>query len=186
MPPRSKLPPCKLGTEYVEWIHDHLISSLYPDVDPVSEDEYRNVQLLESALARPFHSAGTQDAYPSIIEKATALFHSLISNHPFANGNKRVAVVAVDAFLLGNGYTLALDNEQMYELAKKTASYRQRGVTHEHSFHEIKDTLEEFAVPLALFYREQKKHSGLSGFYKAMIRIRKSVRQHPHNKLIPL
>jgi death-on-curing family protein len=184
LPKKSK--PCKLGTGYVEWIHDHLISGLYPDVDPVSEKEYRSVELLQSALARPFASAGEQDAYPSLIEKAAALFHSLISNHPFTNGNKRVAVVAVDAFLLGNGYTLALDNEQMYELARTTASYRERGITHEQSFQEIRETLQRFSVPLALFYREQKKHSGLSGFYKTMITIRKSVRQHPCNRLIPV
>ena len=42
---------------------------------------------IESALGRPFHSADGQDVYPTIIEKAAALFHSLIANHPFHNGN---------------------------------------------------------------------------------------------------
>jgi prophage maintenance system killer protein len=39
---------------------------------------------IESALGRPFHSADGQDVYPTIIEKAAALFHSLIANHPFS------------------------------------------------------------------------------------------------------
>jgi death-on-curing family protein len=182
--PKRSNPPCKLGTAYVEWIHDHLIGTLWPEIDPVSKNEYRSVELLESALARPFHSAGGQDAYPSVIDQATALLHSLIANHPFQNGNKRTAVLAVDAFLLGNGYTLALDNDKMYELAQKTASYKQRGLTHEESFQEIKDTLTKFAVPLSIFYREQRKHTNLSKFYTAMIAIRRSVRSNPYNELI--
>jgi death on curing protein len=64
-----------------------------------------------------------QDFYPTVIDKAAALFHSLIANHPYQNGNKRTAVVAVDAFLIGNGHSLALDNKAMYELATQTASY---------------------------------------------------------------
>jgi death-on-curing protein len=140
---------------------------------------------LESALARPFHSAGGQDAYPTVIDKATALFHSMIANHPFHNGNKRTAVLAVDAFLLGNGYTLTLDNDKMYELANNTASYKQRGITHEKSFQEIKDALAKSAVPLSLFYREQKKDRKMSKYYKTMITIRRSVRRSPDNEVIP-
>jgi death-on-curing family protein len=157
-------------------VHDDLIGTIWPDIDPVSAKEYRNLDMLNSALARPFYSAGEQDAYPSIIEKATALFHSMISNHPFQNGNKRTAVIAVDAFLLGNGYTVALDNDKMYDIAKKTASYRERGLTHQQSFDEIRDVLLRFSVPLDKFYRAQKKDRTLSGYYKAQISIRRSVR----------
>ncbi len=185
MPKRSNLPACKLGSAYVEWIHDDLIGTLWPDIDPVSENEYRSIELLESALARPFHSAGGQDAYPSVIDKATAQFHSMIANHPFHNGNKRTAVLAVEAFLLGNGYGLAINNEDMYQLAQKTASYKQRGLTHEQSLGEIRDTLAKSAFPLSLFYREQKKDPKLSKLYKAMTSIRRSVRRNPENEIIP-
>lgn len=184
MPKRSSPPAVKLGAGYVEWIHDDLIGSLWPDVDPVSESEYRNIQLLESALARPFHSAGGQDAYPTLVDKATALFHSLIANHPFQNGNKRTAVLAVEAFLLGNGHGISLNNDEMYELAQKTASYRERGRTHEQSFNEIRETLERAMFPLSLFYREQKKDRRMSRLYKALIAVRKSVRRNQYNIII--
>ena len=69
----------------------------------------------------PFQSAGGQEIYPTVVAKAAALFHSLISNHAFHNGNKRTAVLAMDTFLIGNGYSLALDNDPMYELARDTA-----------------------------------------------------------------
>jgi death-on-curing protein len=173
-----------LGSRYVEWIHDVLIGSLWADVDPVSRNEYRDIDLLESALGRPFHSAGGQDAYPSVIDKASALFHSLISNHPFHNGNKRTAVIAVDAFLMGNGYSLALNNTKMYELAQKTASYRARGKSHEEAFREIKETLTKFTVPLTTLYREQRKNKNLAGLYKSVKAIRNSVRRNPANQHI--
>jgi death on curing protein len=90
---------------------------MWPDIVPVSAREYRSRELLESALGRPFHSIDGQDVYPTIVEKAAALSHSMIANHPSQNGNKRTAVVSVDAFLVANGYNLALGNSAMYELA---------------------------------------------------------------------
>ena len=184
LPKKNKLPACKLGSRYVEWIHDDLIGSLWPGIDPVARNEYRDIDLLESALGRPFHSAGGQDAYPTVIDKASALFHSMISNHPFHNGNKRTAVVAVDAFLMGNGYCLALNNTKMYELAQMTASYRALGKSHEEVFREVKEILTKFTVLLTTLYCEQRKNKKLSGLYKRVIAIRNSVRRNPDNQHI--
>ncbi len=170
----------------MEWIHDHLVGVLWPNIDPVSEKEYRDTRLLDSALSRPFHSAGGQDAYPTTIEKATALFHSLISNHPFQNGNKRTAVIAVDAFLMGNGFALALGNTAMYELAQRTASYTERGVSHQDAFSEIRQILNRFTIRLETLYREQVKDKSLSKIYALNIKLRRSVRRHPANTLISL
>jgi Fic family protein len=108
----------------------------------------------------------------------------MIANHPFQNGNKRTAVLTVEAFLLGNGYGLAINNDDMYELAQKTASYKQRGLAHEESLSEIRDTLNKSTFTLSLFYREQKKDPKMSKLYKSMIAIRKSVRRNPDNEII--
>ncbi|MBS4029538.1 MAG: type II toxin-antitoxin system death-on-curing family toxin [Ignavibacteriales bacterium] len=59
---------------------------------------------LESAIARPQQSAGGEDAYNDDYEKAAALTESLINNHPFQDGNKRVGITAGCVFLLANGY----------------------------------------------------------------------------------
>lgn len=64
----------------------------------------RDLGLLESALYRP----GT-GYYQDITEMATALFESLIMNHPFIDGNKRVAFFATDVFLRLNGYQLKVE-----------------------------------------------------------------------------
>jgi death-on-curing protein len=47
---------------------------------------------------------GGADVYPSLIEKAAALAYSLVMNHPFVDGNKRVGQMAMEATLLRNGF----------------------------------------------------------------------------------
>jgi len=61
---------------------------------------------LESALALPAATIGGVDLYPSLVEKAAALCFSLVSNHPFIDGNKRIGHGAMVAFLLLNGYRI--------------------------------------------------------------------------------
>jgi len=60
---------------------------------------------LESALTRPFTTFKGQGLFPDLWSKVAALIHSLVSFHPFADGNKRTALVAADvwsvAFLQG-------------------------------------------------------------------------------------
>ena len=69
----------------------------------------RDLGLLESALYRP-----RSGYYNDLAEMATALFESLIMNHPFVDGNKRVAFFATDVFLRLNGWKLAVEPEKAY------------------------------------------------------------------------
>lgn len=64
----------------------------------------RDVGLLESALFRP-----RTGYYQDIVEMATALFESLIMNHPFVDGKKRVAFFSTDVFLRLNGWKLKVE-----------------------------------------------------------------------------
>lgn len=64
----------------------------------------RDLGLLESALYRP-----RTGHYADLTEMAAALFESLIMNHPFIDGNKRVAFFATDVFLRLNGYKLKVE-----------------------------------------------------------------------------
>ena len=63
----------------------------------------RDLGSLESALSQPHTSFGGQDLYPDLIAKAAALCFSLVMNHPFLDGNKRVGHAAMEIFLLLNG-----------------------------------------------------------------------------------
>jgi death-on-curing protein len=76
------------------------------------QSRLRDVDLLESAVLRPQSSAFGADAYPTVIDKAAALFHSLLRNHAFVDGNKRTSVVALLMFLRLNGYDVCWDAEQ--------------------------------------------------------------------------
>ena len=69
-------------------------------------DGLRDLALLESALAQPRMTFGGQDLYPTIPEKAASLGFSLVANHPFVDGNKRIGHAAVEAFLMRNGWEL--------------------------------------------------------------------------------
>ncbi|MCX6411364.1 MAG: type II toxin-antitoxin system death-on-curing family toxin [Actinobacteria bacterium] len=64
---------------------------------------------LESALVRP-----QMGYYDDLIAEDAALFESLAINHPFIDGNKRVAFGAVDVFLRTNGYRLTVTSDQAY------------------------------------------------------------------------
>ncbi len=62
--------------------------------------------LIESALSRPMTSAFGADAYPTLFAKAAALFHGVVHNHPFLDGNKRTAFGALHLMLLINSHDL--------------------------------------------------------------------------------
>ncbi len=72
--------------------------------------------LLESAVLRPQTTIGGVDAYASIHEKAAALMHSLIRNHPVGDGNKRTAVVAAFTFYLLNGWEIRTQDSDVVAL----------------------------------------------------------------------
>jgi death-on-curing protein len=74
----------------------------------------RDPGALESALHRP-----QTGYYDSIIHEAAALLESLVQNHPFVDGNKRLAFAVVDVFLRINGYSITADSIPIYEFMMK-------------------------------------------------------------------
>ena len=66
----------------------------------------RDLGALQSAVAQPRAAFSGQELYPSISEKAATLGFSLIMNHPFIDGNKRVGHAAMEVFLYLNGYEI--------------------------------------------------------------------------------
>ena len=73
-------------------------------------DGVRDTGLLESALYRP-----QSGYYRDLVEMAAAMFESLINNHPFIDGNKRVAFFSTDVFLRLNGYKMMVDPKSAYD-----------------------------------------------------------------------
>lgn len=74
----------------------------------------RDEGLLESALAQPQASFGGEYVHNSIFEIAAAYGFHICKNHPFFDGNKRTALVAIYTFLYASGYRLQADKKSLY------------------------------------------------------------------------
>ncbi len=79
----------------------------------------RDLAQLESALARPFQTFDPKDLYLSPIEKAAALIESILINHPFIDGNKRVGYVLMRLFIIGNGSDIIASQDEKYDFVIK-------------------------------------------------------------------
>lgn len=84
--------------------------------------QVRDVGLLESAAHRPRTTVFGSDAYPRLHQKAAALLHSVVANHALVDGNKRLGLASVIAFLGLNGWRLTLTNDEAYDLVIAVAA----------------------------------------------------------------
>lgn len=84
----------------------------------------RDRGMLESAVARPQTSVCGEDAYPTFYEKAATLLHSLIMNHPFVDGNRRTATLALVVFAKLNGYEVCWDEREALRFIVDIATAR--------------------------------------------------------------
>ncbi len=74
----------------------------------------RDKTLLESSLARPFQHFNKQELYPTPEEKAAAIIESIITNHPFIDGNKRFGYVAMRLVLMNFGRDIYANEDEKY------------------------------------------------------------------------
>jgi death on curing protein len=102
--------------EYLD-LEDALLLIRRLGVGPV-----RDLGLLDSAMARPRSSAFGMDAYPTIAIKAAALLHSLASNHPLVDGNKRLAWLATVVFLDLNRLEPKVSDDEAFDVVWQVAS----------------------------------------------------------------
>jgi death on curing protein len=81
----------------------------------------RDFPLLESALSRPFQTFDQKDLYSTPIEKAAALIESILINHPFIDGNKRIGYVLMRLLLLEYGFDISASHDEKYDFVIKIA-----------------------------------------------------------------
>ena len=79
-------------------------------------DGVRDNGLLESALETPFQTFDGEDIYPSLLQKAARLGFSLVANHPFIDGNKRIGIHAMLVFLAINGIEINCTQEELIDV----------------------------------------------------------------------
>ena len=85
--------------------------------EPIPEFNTRYPNILESCVNVPFQRYGGKDLYKNIEVKSAILFYLFIKNHPFQNGNKRIAITTLLLFLFINKKWLKADKAILYNTA---------------------------------------------------------------------
>lgn len=107
----------ELSIKEVEYIAFRLAKELMTFNEPIPNFSSRFVNKLESCLAVPFQRFGRKLLYRGLEEKAAILFYLMVKNHPFQNGNKRIAITTLFVFLCKNRRWLKVDNNELYHFA---------------------------------------------------------------------
>ena len=101
--------------------------------EPIPDFSTQFPNVLESCVVTPFQRFSGKALYPSLVAKAGILFYLMIKNHPFQNGNKRIAITTLLAFLHGNGKWLEADTQELYNftvwVAMSPAEFKEQVVS---------------------------------------------------------
>jgi len=106
-----------LSIAEVEYIAFRLARALMTYNEPIPDFSTRFLNILESCLAVPFQTFERKPTYRGITEKAAILFYLMVKNHPFQNGNKRIAMTTLFVFLYKNQKWLKVDEKELYNFA---------------------------------------------------------------------
>lgn len=106
-----------ITVQEIQYLAHSLAKEILAWNEPIPDFETRYPNILESCVAAPFQTYARKLLYPGLERKASVLFYGLIKNHPFQNGNKRIAVTALLVFLYINKAWLKTTTENLYRFA---------------------------------------------------------------------
>jgi death-on-curing protein len=106
----------RLSKSQILLLHNQLIS------ETGGSSGLRDESLLDSALNAPFQTFDGKDVYPSLQQKAARLCFSLVKNHPFIDGNKRIGAHAMLVFLALNSIDLQYSQEEFSDVIIQLAA----------------------------------------------------------------
>lgn len=101
----------------IEFMAFRLAREMLRFKEPIPDFSTRFPNILESCIAAPFQSFDGKYLYPTIISRASALFYYMIKNHPFENGNKRIAMTTLLYFLHKNKKWIKVKIKDFYDFA---------------------------------------------------------------------
>jgi len=113
-----------LSEEEVEAIHWELVRDFAQDADPIEPPGVRSSDLLASAVFRQHTALGEEAKYPTVEMAAAALFHAIVHDHAFFNGNKRTALVSMLVLLDENGIMPTCAEDELFQLVLRLAQHR--------------------------------------------------------------
>ncbi|NPV84024.1 MAG: type II toxin-antitoxin system death-on-curing family toxin [Candidatus Aminicenantes bacterium] len=116
----------------VEYIAFRLAREMLAFDEPIPDFSTRFPNVLESCLAVPFQTFSKKVLYSGLIAKASILFYLMVKNHPFQNGNKRIALTTLLYFLYKNKKWLKVEQQDFYNfiiwVAQSPAQVKQETV----------------------------------------------------------
>ena len=111
----------KINLADVEYTAFQLAKKFMEWSEPIPDFETRFPNKLESCIDTPFQTFDRKSLYKGLVGKSSILFYLMIKNHPFQNGNKRIAITTLILFLVQNGKWLSTSNEDIYMFACSVA-----------------------------------------------------------------
>ncbi|MCX5781810.1 MAG: type II toxin-antitoxin system death-on-curing family toxin [Elusimicrobia bacterium] len=106
-----------ITVQEVEYIAVSLAQKWMTFNEPIPHHSTRFPNRLESCILTPQQSFGGEGLYKGLVGKASMLFYLMNKNHPFQNGNKRIAMTSLMLLLYKNNYWIKVDNEALYKFA---------------------------------------------------------------------
>lgn len=105
----------------VEYVAHRLARETMSWSEPIPDFSTRYTNALERCIDQPYQTFGGRQLYPGLIKKSSILFYLMIKNHPFQNGNKRIAMATLFYFLYLNKKWLRVDSQELYNFARWVA-----------------------------------------------------------------
>lgn len=150
------MPVRKLTLAEAEYIAHALALELMNYInEPIPPFNARSPGILESCLAEPFQTFDGHSLHPSFSEKAAVLFYLVIKNHPFQNGNKRMAITLTNIFCYVNKYWLNIGPRDLYYIACDVAKSEPKN--REHVIKELDKGFKKYLTPPSTLRRIIKR-----------------------------
>lgn len=111
----------QLTVKDIEYVAHRLAKETMSWNEPIPDFGTRYTNALERSIETSFQIFGGRQLYPGLIKKASILFYLMIKNHPFQNGNKRLAMTTLFIFLFQNKKWIKVDNQELYNFARWVA-----------------------------------------------------------------
>ncbi len=105
----------------IEYVAHRLARETMSWSEPIPDFSTRYTNALERCIDQPYQTFGGRQLYSGLVKKSSILFYLMIKNHPFQNGNKRIAMATLFYFLYLNKKWLRVDSQELYNFAKWVA-----------------------------------------------------------------
>jgi death-on-curing family protein len=112
----------RISSARIVELHHELVDVFRHSGDPISPPGVKDANNLERAVTRPWTVVAGEEAFRGLEKKAAILAWSLVCYHPFHNGNKRTAILALRELLALNGRTLVSDNDEILEFSDRVVA----------------------------------------------------------------